>query len=132
VLDLAAVVEGASGEEALVFDRVTQDGSSRVALTGDGILATSGNGDGVVRLWDFRADALLLEFRTDRIDVPAVGNGWIELSPDGSYLLYMDAAGVFRPYLMDIEPSIDLAERRLTRDFTPDECLRYLGSSGCP
>jgi DNA-binding SARP family transcriptional activator/WD40 repeat protein len=131
VLDLAAVVAGASGDEALVFDRQVQDGSSRVALSDDGILATAGNGDGVVRLWDFRAAALLLEFRTDRIEGSPVGNGWIELSPDGSYLLYMDAAGVFRRFLMDVEPLIDLAERRLTRGFTQDECVRYLGSSEC-
>jgi WD40 repeat protein len=132
VLDLAAVVDGASGEEALVFDEQAQDGASRVALTDDGILATAGNGDGLVRLWDFGAGALLLEFRTDRIDGSPVGNGWIELSPDGSYLLYMDAAGVFRRFLMDVEPLIDLAEHRLTRGFTPEECRRYLGSSECP
>ncbi len=42
VLDLAAVVNGASAEEALLFDRITHDGSTRVALHEDGILATAG------------------------------------------------------------------------------------------
>ena len=131
MLDLAAVVDGASADEALVFDQIAQDGVSRVDILDDGTLATSGNGDGLVRLWDFHADEQILEFRTDRTDGRAVGNGWVQFSPDGSYLMYTDAAGVMRRYLMDTDQLIELAESRLTRGFTDEECRSYLGSE-CP
>ena len=132
VLDLAAVVDGATGEEALVFDRTVSDGVSRVDIDDSGILATSGNGDGLVRLWDFATGDLLGEFRTDRIDGRAVGNGWLQISPDASYILYTDAAGVIRRYLMDTDELVELAESRLTRGFTDDECTDYFGGADCP
>ena len=53
-------------------------------------------------------------------------------SPDGGPLLYMDAAGALRRYLLDTDRLIELAETRLTRGLTPDECLRYLDSTECP
>jgi hypothetical protein len=132
VLDLAAVVDGVDPEAALAFDQIASNGVARTALNGNGILATSGNGDGLLRLWEFQSGELLLEFRTDRVDGPTVGNGWMAFSPDGSYMLYMDAAGVLRRYLMDTDRLVDLAERRLTRGFTDDECRRYLDSTDCP
>jgi WD40 repeat protein len=131
VLDFAAVVNGMDPEEALVFDQVATNGVSRFALNGDGILATSGNGDGLLRLWNFQNGELLREFRTDRVDGPAIGHGAMQFSPDGSYMLYMDSAGVLRRYLLDTDELIALAETRLTRNFTVDECRRYLDSTEC-
>ena len=55
----------------------------------------------------------------------------MQFSPDGSYMLYMDSAGVLRRYLLDTDELITLAETRLTRDLTVDECRRYLDSTEC-
>jgi WD40 repeat protein len=131
VLDLAAVVDGASGEDAIVFDATVHEGSSRVALSEDGRLATAGNGDGRVRLWDIETGGLLVEFRTDRIDAPAVGSPWVEFSPDGEYLMYADAGGILRRYLLDNDDLVELAQDRLTRGFSAAECAGYLTPERC-
>jgi DNA-binding SARP family transcriptional activator/WD40 repeat protein/energy-coupling factor transporter ATP-binding protein EcfA2 len=131
VLEMEAVVDGTSGEDAIVFDKIVHDGSSRVALNDDGVLATAGNGDGLVRLWDIESGALLTEFRTDRIDAAPVGSPWVEFSPDGEYLLYADAGGILRKYLLDTDDLVELAEQRLTRGFTAAECDRYLIPDRC-
>ena len=115
VLDLAAVIDGTSPEQAIVFERNTSKGATRAALSADGILATSGNGEGLMRLWDVTTGELVLEFRTDRTDGPNIGSGWMAFSPDGSYLAYVDGDGVLRRYLMDTDQLIELAEARLTR-----------------
>jgi WD40 repeat protein len=116
---------------AMVFDQPTSNGAGRAALSADGILATSGNGEGLMRLWDVMTGEMLLEFRTDRTDGPAVGSGWMKFSPDGRSLYYVDGAGTIRKYLLDTDQLIQLAEERLTRGFTLDECRQYLGSTEC-
>ena len=132
VLDLAAVVDGASGDEALVFDQTTSNGVSRAVMSSDGTLATSGNGDGLLRLWDITTGEERLAFRTDRIDGFAPGSsGWMKFTPDGNTLLYMDATGTLRRFFMDPDRLVDLAQQRLTRDLTAEECSTYLGSSEC-
>jgi WD40 repeat protein len=131
VLDLAAMVAGASAEDAVVFDRIAHTGAStRVALTDDGRLMTAGHGDGLVRLWDISTGDLLVEFRFDRIDGPALGSPWVDVSPDG-YALYSDAGGILRRFLLDTDDLIELAESRVTRGFTPDECRQYFGTEDC-
>jgi DNA-binding SARP family transcriptional activator/WD40 repeat protein len=133
VVDFAAVVEGASTDEAVLFDRVVHPGAStRAAITDDGeVLATAGQGDGLVRLWDVSTGAMQVEFHFDRVESPALGVPWLAMSPDGSYLMYSDAAGVLRRFLLDTDDLIELAESRLTRGFTPDECRQYLDPEDC-
>ena len=108
-----------------LVDRMAQ------AFSADGILATAGNGEGLMRLWDVTTGELLVEFRTDRTDGPNIGSGWMTFSSDGSYLAYIDGDGVLRRYLMDTDQLIELAEARLTRGFTSEECQTYLDSAEC-
>jgi hypothetical protein len=35
-------------------------------------------------------------------------------------------------YAIDVRDLLDLARKRVTRDFTPDECNRYFQSEKCP
>ena len=93
----------------------------------DGILATRGFGDGLVRLWDVATGDMIVELRAD----PTQGYA-VEFSPDGNHLYYGDTGNVLRRYPLDTDELIELAESRLTRDLTPDECRRYLGSTECP
>ncbi|HZI45377.1 MAG TPA: hypothetical protein VFD53_09165, partial [Ilumatobacter sp.] len=62
---------------------------------------------------------------------PNIGSGWMTFSPDGSYLAYVDGDGVLRRYLIDTDQLIQLAEARLTRGFTSEECRTYLDSADC-
>ena len=58
---------------------------------------------------------------------PYVGTDFPPVStfgPDGDYLLYGDSG--IRTFYFDPEPLIKLAETRVTRGLTPEECERYL------
>ncbi len=121
VLDVAAVVAGTPPEDAIVLDWVAHEGGiPAIAVSADGTLATTGFGQ-EVKLWNLSTGELLLELRT----VPAQGKSTIAFSPDGSYLLYSDG-DLVRKYLRDTDDLVELAESLLTRDFTSDECRRYL------
>jgi WD40 repeat protein len=126
VLDFDAVVNGRDRTDATVFDKlVDQGGTAATSLTADGRLATAGGGDGRVKVWNVATGELVVELTT-----AAAATAPIAFSPDGSYLVYNDD-GVLRRYFLDPERLVELARSRLTRDFTADECRRYLDASQC-
>jgi hypothetical protein len=128
VLDLAALLGGAEWDEALVMNQPAH--TARVPeprLGADRILATRGYGDGLVRLWDVSTGDMLVELRVDANQAFVV-----EFSPDGRYLYYPDTGNVVRRFPLDVDELVGLAESRLTRGFTADECRRYLRSADCP
>lgn len=53
-------------------------------------------------------------------------------SPDGRRLATASGDGTVQIYAMDIHDLLKLARSRVTRDLTPDECLRYFQSTSCP
>jgi WD40 repeat protein len=132
VLDLDALVDGTPAEEAIVFEHADSGGVTRAALSAPGLLATSGRGSGLLQIWDVTTGELVVEFRTDRTGGPAVGSGWMAFSPGGSELFYVDNAGTIRRFPIDTDRLVELAQARLTRGFTAEECRRYLDETGCP
>jgi WD40 repeat protein len=114
--------------DALVFNQVAHTGPAPwPTITSDGVLATGGF-DGLVRLWDVHTARLLVEFRTDLDDqMPTVF-----FAPDGSYLLYAETGNVIRKYYFDTDRLVELAEERVTRELTVDECRRHLDPETCP
>jgi DNA-binding SARP family transcriptional activator/WD40 repeat protein/energy-coupling factor transporter ATP-binding protein EcfA2 len=125
VYDMAEATEGSSAEPALRFHRRVHTGAVVPAVSGRGLLATT-VAAAPIRLWDLDSGRLIAELPTDFTGWPSMA-----FSPDGSYLLYGDTGGVLRRYYLDVERLIDLAESRLTRGFTPDECRQYLELSRC-
>ena len=127
VLDLGALVAGATAEEALVFDKQVHDGSvGAIDLTADGLLATAGR-DGVLRLWDVATGTLVAEVPANDEPVPLAA-----FSPDGEYLLYKGDGPVVRRFYTDIEQLVAQAGDRVTRPLTGDECRTYLDLEACP
>ena len=127
VMDLAAVAAGKSAHDALVFDQDDhKGGTSAKALSADGVLATVGVADGVVRLWRFSSGTPLVELRHAASTAAAP----VAFSPDGQYMVYTDGI-VLRRYLLHPDALIALARSRLTRTLTADECRRYLNRSSC-
>ena len=53
-------------------------------------------------------------------------------SPDGKRLATASDDETVQIYAMDIHDLLKLARSRVTRDLTPDECLRYFQSEKCP
>lgn len=122
-LDLTAIVSGASVEEAMVLDFTAHTGGvTDLALSSGGILATQSFGS--LRLWDFETATHLIDIDVDLDDPP-----YALFSPDEDYLLYRDSGGetgdVLRRFLLDPDELIALADSRLTRSFTAEECDRY-------
>jgi WD40 repeat protein len=129
VLDLAARVGGTAVEDALVMDAtVATGGVPGIALTADGVLATSAFDSPFIRLWDIHTGGLLAELRTglDGSSPPQ-----LNFSPDGSYLLYPDAGNVLRKFSLNTDHLVDLARTRVTRPLSEDECRRFLDPVTC-
>ncbi len=129
VFDLARLVEGAPPREAVVFARTVDTGQMiGVALDANGRLATGAFGS--LRLWDIHTGELI-------IDIPVEGNipPQPTFSPEGDYLFYVDDPGydipVVRRFPLDSAQLIAVAEDRLTRALSDDECRRYLDPSRC-
>jgi WD40 repeat protein len=88
--------------------------------------------DNLVKVWDLKAlaagdsTAEVLTFSGH-----ALGPD-IALSPDGNYLAVPTANGTVRVYVLPIEELISLAQDRLTRTWTSEECQRFLDLDQCP
>ncbi|MGH9119917.1 MAG: WD40 repeat domain-containing protein [Acidimicrobiales bacterium] len=122
VIDLAALVDGATWDDALILNQAAHTTNlPGPRLNADGILATRGFGDGFVRLWEVATGDMIVELRAD----PTEGFT-VTFSPDGNHLYYADTGDVIRRYPLDTDELVELAESRLTRGFTADECRRYL------
>jgi len=90
------------------------------------ILATSGY-DGSVRLWDMNSGELSLVLTNS--SVPFTG---VDFSPDGQYLVASGTDGILRVFVIDRDVLLDLAQSRVTRSLTREECQRYLHVDRCP
>jgi WD40 repeat protein len=53
-------------------------------------------------------------------------------SLDGKRLATASSDGTVQIYAMDVRLLLDLTRKRVTRDFTPDECKRYFQSGEVP
>ncbi|HEX6306225.1 MAG TPA: protein kinase [Anaerolineales bacterium] len=123
------------------------DGTARVwdAGTGEELLALSGHStivwditissdgsrfatmafDGKMRIWDSSSGAELLTFS-------GLTGPEIAFSPDGKFLAAAGQDNTVRVYVLPVQMLAELAQARLTRWFTPEECQRYLDVLDCP
>lgn len=129
VMDFAAVVDGTPASDALVMNVVAHVGGVPIqVMNADGVLAT-GAVNGTLRLWDVSQGALIVELERDMDSLP-----FVAFSPDGEYLYYSDlgqAGYVIRRFALDPEQLVALAESRVTRELTEDECRRFPSAPPC-
>jgi WD40 repeat protein len=85
---------------------------------------TSGR-DAAIKLWDASTGQVLL---TIAADIPAYD---LALSPDGTRVASI-AADAIRIHVLPIEDLMALARSRVTRSWTPTECLEFLHLAACP
>ena len=93
----------------------------------DGTTVATGHVDGSVRLWDPEsgAEQLVLGGRGAPV-------GHVVFSADGSTLASVADDGLVRVWALDLDDLMAIANDRLTRTLTDDECRRYLHLERCP
>jgi hypothetical protein len=125
VFDVAAVLDGATMEEA-------------VAMNPRGIGAHATYSEMVGDILVFGEDGEVLRFydqytRTEFTALPVdTGRGTMLLpAANDRVLYYMDAEGTMRRLPLDVDELVTIAEQRLQRDFTEDECRQYEIAPDC-
>jgi WD40 repeat protein/basic membrane lipoprotein Med (substrate-binding protein (PBP1-ABC) superfamily)/DNA-binding SARP family transcriptional activator/energy-coupling factor transporter ATP-binding protein EcfA2 len=99
---------------------------SAVSYSPDGRWIATASQDGSARLWDATSGQELLLLR------PETGVGLVDVvfSPDGK-MLATSGDDAVRVFLLETNDLVDLAKRRLSRDFTIQECQRFLPGERC-
>jgi WD40 repeat protein len=101
-------------------------GTWSLDLSPDGTrLATVGR-DGTVRLWDTRT-------WTEQLALPGhAGSGLsVRFSPDGRRLATLGDDGLARVWAMDLEDLLRIAQTKVTRTLSLEECRQYLHVEDC-
>src|SRR5690606_19398209 len=98
-----------------------------IAFSPDGQQIATSSVDGTARLWDASTGTaqLILKSHTGQV-------AFLAYSPDGTRLATQDTDGVVRLWAVRVDDLVELARARLTRWFTPAECLQYLHLEECP
>jgi WD40 repeat protein/serine/threonine protein kinase/DNA-binding SARP family transcriptional activator len=135
--DGAQLVTTGFGGYVIVWDPITgqrlfsltsgeSDEITDAAFSPDGsrLLTSSPVG---ARLWDLDTRVELFALAGHKRKVTAVA-----FSPDGARIATASLDGVIRIYTTDIDELIGIAESRLTRWFTQEECQRFLHIDTCP
>jgi|GEM_PF-467750 len=97
-----------------------------VAFSPDGRYLLAGGADGIASLWDLETDTVIkhLYGHQDRIY-------GVAFSPDGKRMFTAGADSTVRAYLFDFQQLVALAQKRVTRQFTAEECQEFLNEA-CP
>jgi WD40 repeat protein len=107
-----------AGHAGLVF---------RLAFNQDGTRLASASFNRLAKVWDIASGTELFSLYGNQANVFGV-----DFSPDGSSLLTSGADGSLRTYLTDIPSLEKLAQSRLTRELTKQECQKFLHLENCP
>ena len=107
-----------SGHTGLVAD---------VTFSGDGSKMATASDDGTARVWDPATGSPLQVLRGHDTAVNSVA-----FSRDGTKLVSVDQSGLARVWALDLDDLIAIANDRLTRGFSEDECRQYLHRDACP
>lgn len=97
-----------------------------LAWSSDGSRLASGGFDGTARVWDPNNGEELLKLQTAGIVFS------VTLSPDAQRVAIGTDDGLIRVYTLDIDELISIAEERVTRSLTLEECRTYLHVEACP
>jgi hypothetical protein len=122
LLDLEAVAAGAAMEDSIQFNPRVESGPTNFTRAGGEYLAAAYS-RGIIRVWQIDTQELWFTLpETEHITFT-----WQFISDDGSYLFYADG-GVIRRMPLDPDELAELARRRSLRDFSLEECERFLSA----
>jgi WD40 repeat protein len=98
-----------------------------VAFSEDGSQLATAGADGTVRLWDPETGDLRMTLGGPEVPIRSV-----VFSPDGTRLASLGYDGVVRVWALDLDDLVAIANDRLTRTFTVEECRQFLHVESCP
>lgn len=136
--DGALIATGSGDGTAVLWDAATgakkltlvghTSGIFSVAFSQDGKLLATGSDDNTAKIWDLATNQVILTLPGSKGGVGGVAFG---PSEDGARLFIASADGIVRSFLLQVEELLTLAESRVTRSFTLEECQRYLHLEQC-
>lgn len=92
-----------------------------------GALVATAGADGTVKMWDANTGQELIT-----LTVQPQGLLDVAISPDGKYLATAGWNGAVHLFVLSTDELISLAQSRVTRSLTEEECQRYLHLEACP
>ena len=98
-----------------------------IQFSPDGTRVVTSSEDTTIRLWDVETGREVLILRG-----PTASATDIAFSPDEVHLASASFDGTIRVYVLPIAELVKLAESRLTRTWTQEECRQYLRLETCP
>jgi len=124
--DRSAKVWDAATGEILVNLAGHANSIHSVAFSPDGTRLATASADGTTRVWNVATGEELLNLSG------SVAVGGVAFSPDGARLVTSGLDGMLRVYVLPIDDLIALAQARLTRTWTQEECQKFLHVERCP
>ena len=122
----AKVWDAGSGKELLTLSGHTGTVWG-VTFSPDGTRLATASIDGTTKVWDVTTGQELLTLTGHTNNIYSV-----DFSPDGTRLVTSGADGTARLYVLPIEELVALAQSRVTRSLTREECRRFLHVDQCP
>ncbi len=99
----------------------------RLVYNQDGTRLASADFDRLAKVWDVESGSELFSLYGNTGNVFGVS-----FSPDGERLATAGADGTVRIYTLDLDTLISLAQARLTRNLTDEECRQFMHVENCP
>jgi WD40 repeat protein/transcriptional regulator with XRE-family HTH domain len=99
----------------------------RLAFNSDGSLLGSASFDRLAKVWDVATGEELFSLYGNTGNVFGVS-----FNPDSTRLATAGADGTVRTYTLNLDGLMELAQTRLTRPLTNEECRKFLHVEACP
>ena len=99
----------------------------RLVFNADGTRLASAGFDRQAKIWDVATGEELFTLYGNLSNVFGVS-----FSPDGAALATAGADGTVRTYTLNLDELVTLAQTRLTRGLTNEECRKFLHVDTCP
>ncbi len=125
-IDVTAVSDGVAVADAIVINPLVEGGLTHFTIATADQLVTAHSGE-VIRFWD-------LEDGTEQLAIPidpGTNRSPTAITHDGRFLYHAGRDGVVVRTPLVVPELVGLAQSRIQRDFTEEECERLTLGDGC-